>query len=72
MVGTIESEHSADAEVFFNTIMYCVRTEKFNENGTLSIKGEGITSIVSRQNPRTNSTAVRTTYVTYAKFVSHV
>jgi hypothetical protein len=31
-----------------------------------------ITHIVSRQYPRTNSTDVRATYVTYAKFVSHV
>jgi hypothetical protein len=38
---TTESQHSADAEVFFNTIMYYVGTEKFNENGTLSIKGTG-------------------------------
>ncbi len=38
---TIEGQHSADAEVFFNAIMYCVQMEKFNENGNLSIKGEG-------------------------------
>ena len=38
---TTESQHSADAEAFFNTILYYVQMEKFNENGTLSIKGTG-------------------------------
>jgi prophage maintenance system killer protein len=46
--------------------------EKFNENGTLYKRRRRITHIVSRQNPRTNSTDVCTTYVTYVKFVSHV
>ena len=38
MVRTIWDQDSADAKVFFNTIMYCVRIEKPLENGGLSIK----------------------------------
>jgi hypothetical protein len=41
MVHTIWDQDLADAEVFFNAIIYCIWMEKFSKNGTLSIKEEG-------------------------------